>query len=47
MEFFVVLVVVLVLLGWAYAAGKRLGSRKGFGAGRMHARSRRRGSGRW
>ena len=38
------LIVILILIGlayWAFKAGKREGSAKGYGAGRRHERRRR------
>ena len=40
MECFIVIVILLcvALASWAFRAGKREGSRKGYGVGRQHAR---------
>jgi len=41
MEALIVVAVLLVLACWAFRAGKREGSTKGYRAGRQHGRRRR------
>ena len=41
MKTLIAIVILLALLYWAFRAGKREGSVKGFGAGRRHERRRR------
>jgi len=40
-ELLIVIGIVLAIAGWAYASGKRTGSRKGYWVGRSHGRRRK------
>ena len=42
MEEIVLIVIIVLVISWAYKSGKRTGSRKGFNVGRDRAHRRRR-----